>query len=70
MASVGAQKVLLPILTPGNLWAATERWDIMGPELLCMKDRHERPYVLSPTHEESVTALVASLYPLSTALCL
>ncbi len=65
MESIGCQKVLMPSLTPGDLWVATQRWDKMGRELLKVDDRHGRRFVFSPTHEEAITALVAGLFPVS-----
>lgn len=61
LKNVGCQKLQLPILTAGNLWKKTGRWESTGLELLTIKDRHGRDYVLSPTHEEAITDLVAYL---------
>lgn len=58
MDGVGAQDMLLPILTPGELWHESGRWDKYGPELMRLTDRHEREFCLGPTHEETITALV------------
>lgn len=58
MDGVGAQDMLLPILTPGELWHQSGRWDKYGPELMRLTDRHEREFCLGPTHEETVTALI------------
>lgn len=58
MALGGAQEVLLPILTPAELWQETGRWQKYGKELMRVKDRHERDYALGPTHEEVITDLV------------
>ena len=58
MARAGAQEVLLPILTPAELWQETGRWQKYGKELMRVKDRHEREYALGPTHEEVITDLV------------
>ena len=58
MDGIGAQEMLLPILTPGELWHESGRWDAYGPELMRIKDRHEREFCLGPTHEETVTDLV------------
>ncbi len=58
MDGIGAQEMLLPILTPGELWHESGRWDKYGPELMRIKDRHERDFCLGPTHEETVTDLV------------
>lgn len=52
-----AQEVLMPFVQPGELWKESHRWDIMGPDLLRMQDRHENDYCLSPTHEEVITDL-------------
>ena len=54
----GAQEVLLPGVHPAELWQQSGRWEKYGPELLRVKDRHERDFCLSPTHEEVITALV------------
>ena len=58
MALAGAQEVLLPIMTPAELWQETGRWQKYGKELMRLKDRHERDYALGPTHEEVITDLV------------
>ncbi|XP_012877702.1 PREDICTED: probable proline--tRNA ligase, mitochondrial [Dipodomys ordii] len=65
MQAIGGQKVNLPSLCPAELWQATGRWDLMGKELLKLRDRHGKEYCLGPTHEEAVTALVASQKKLS-----
>ncbi|XP_042242439.1 probable proline--tRNA ligase, mitochondrial [Homarus americanus] len=65
MKLVGAQKMLLPLLTSGQLWRATGRWESTGQELMKVQDRHNKDYVLSPTHEEAITNLVSEVYPLS-----
>ncbi|MCY3541022.1 MAG: proline--tRNA ligase [Gammaproteobacteria bacterium] len=52
-----AQEVLMPFVQPGELWKESQRWEIMGPDLLRMQDRHENDYCLSPTHEEVITDL-------------
>ena len=54
----GAQEVLMPVVQPAELWRESGRWEAMGPELLRMRDRHERDFAMSPTHEEVVTDLV------------
>ncbi|MDP6376895.1 MAG: proline--tRNA ligase [Pseudomonadales bacterium] len=53
----GAQEVLMPVVQPAELWEETGRWKKMGPELLRMRDRHEREFCLGPTHEEVITDL-------------
>ena len=58
MAEVGAQEVQVPILTPAELWELSGRWDVYGPELMRVSDRHERGFALGPTHEETFTDLV------------
>lgn len=58
MALGGAQEVLLPIMTPSELWKETGRWQKYGKELMRLTDRHEREYALGPTHEEVITDLV------------
>jgi prolyl-tRNA synthetase len=58
MTRAGAQEMVLPGLQPGELWAESGRWASYGPELMRIKDRHERDFVLGPTHEEVITALV------------
>jgi prolyl-tRNA synthetase len=54
----GAQEVLMPIMTPAELWQETGRWQKYGKELMRVKDRHERDYALGPTHEEVITDMV------------
>ena len=56
----GAQEVLMPVVQPAELWRQSNRWEKMGPELLRMKDRHDRDFCLGPTHEEIVTDLFRS----------
>lgn len=65
MQAIGGQKISMPILSPAELWRATNRWDLMGRELFRLKDRHGKEYCLGPTHEEAITALVASQKTLS-----
>ncbi|MXZ81040.1 MAG: proline--tRNA ligase [Gammaproteobacteria bacterium] len=56
----GAQEVLLPGVQPAALWHESGRWEAYGPELLRLKDRHERDFCLGPTHEEVITSLLKS----------
>ena len=58
MNRAGAQELLMPILSPAELWRETGRWDVYGDELMRLKDRHTRDFVLGPTHEEVITDLV------------
>ena len=54
----GAQEVLMPFVQPAELWQESRRWDAMGPDMLRLKDRHERDFCLGPTHEEVITDIV------------
>ncbi len=54
----GAQEVLMSGVQPAELWQESGRWDKYGPELLRLKDRHDRDFCLGPTHEEIITDLV------------
>ncbi len=54
----GAQEILMPITQPAELWSKSGRWEEYGPELLRIKDRHDRSFCLGPTHEEVITELV------------
>lgn len=58
MERAGGQELLLPIIQPAELWLETGRWNVYGPELFRLKDRHERDFCLGPTHEEIITDLV------------
>lgn len=58
MERAGAVEILMPVVQPADLWMETGRWDKYGGELLRVKDRHDRDFVLGPTHEEVVTELV------------
>ena len=58
MDRAGSLEILMPVVQPADLWQESGRWDEYGPELLRIKDRHYRDFVLGPTHEEVVTALV------------
>lgn len=60
MDAKGGQEVLLPIMQPAELWKETGRWDVYGPEMFRLRDRHDREFCLGPTHEEIVTDLVRS----------
>ncbi|MDV5171762.1 proline--tRNA ligase [Photobacterium rosenbergii] len=56
--NAGAVETLMPVVQPFELWEETGRSEKMGAELLRFTDRHERPFVLSPTAEEVITSLV------------
>ena len=58
MNKAGAIEILMPVVQPADLWEESGRWEEYGPELLRVKDRHQRDFVLGPTHEEVITALV------------
>jgi len=77
MNRAGALEVLLPSIQPAELWQESGRWDFYGPELLRIKDRHDRMFAYGPTHEEVITDLVrrdvrsysdlpVNLYPIQT----
>ncbi len=56
MDRAGAMEVLMPAVQPAELWQESGRWEQYGPELLRLKDRHDRSFVIGPTHEEVITA--------------
>ncbi len=58
MDRAGAQEVLMPAVQPAELWQESGRWDVMGPEMLRMTDRHNREFCFGPTHEEIITDLI------------
>ena len=55
MNAAGAQEVLMPAVQPAELWEESGRWSNFGPELLRLKDRHDRDFCVGPTHEEVIT---------------
>jgi prolyl-tRNA synthetase len=55
MDRAGALEMLMPAVQPAELWQESGRWNKYGPELLRIKDRHERDFVVGPTHEEVIT---------------
>jgi prolyl-tRNA synthetase len=55
MNRAGAIELLMPAVVPAELWQETGRWEMYGPELLRFKDRHQRDFVIGPTHEEVIT---------------
>ena len=57
MNRAGAIELLMPIVQPAELWQETGRWEKMGPELLRIKDRHDRDFLIQPTSEEVITDL-------------
>ncbi len=58
MNAAGAQEVLMPAIQPAELWHESQRWEQYGPELLRLKDRHDREFCFGPTHEEVITDLI------------
>lgn len=58
MNKAGAIEVLMPMVQPAELWQESGRWEQMDAELLRFQDRHNRDFVLGPTHEEVITDLV------------
>ena len=55
MNRAGALEVEMPCVIPAELWQETGRWQAFGPQLLKIKDRHERDFLFGPTHEEVIT---------------
>ncbi|MGB8148116.1 MAG: proline--tRNA ligase [Azonexus sp.] len=55
MDKAGALELLMPAVQPAELWQESGRWEQYGPELLRFKDRHQREFVIGPTHEEVIT---------------
>jgi len=58
MNRAGAVELLMPAVQPAELWQETGRWEVFGPQMLKIKDRHERDFCFGPTHEEVVTDIV------------
>ena len=58
MNRAGAVELLMPVIQPAELWMQSGRWQKMGPELLRLKDRHERDFIVQPTSEEVVVDIV------------
>ena len=57
MDRAGAIEILMPTLQPADLWRETGRYDAYGPEMLRIKDRHERELIYGPTNEDMVTEI-------------
>jgi prolyl-tRNA synthetase len=55
MNKAGALELLMPAVQPKELWDETGRWEVFGPQMLKIKDRHERDFCFGPTHEEVIT---------------
>ena len=58
MNKVGAIELLMPAIQPSELWKETGRWDVFGPQMLKINDRHDRSFCFGPTHEEVITDIV------------
>ena len=58
MNASGAVELLMPAVQPAELWQESQRWEEYGPELLRIKDRHQRDFCFGPTHEEVVSDVV------------
>lgn len=55
MDAAGAVELLMPAIQPAELWQESGRWDVFGPQMLKIKDRHERDFCFGPTHEEVIS---------------
>jgi prolyl-tRNA synthetase len=55
MDRAGGLELLMPAVQPAELWQESGRWEQYGPELLRLRDRHDRAFVIGPTHEEVIT---------------
>ena len=60
MDRAGALELMMPVVQPADLWEESGRWGQFGPELLRIKDRHDRDFCLGPTHEEVITDIIRS----------
>lgn len=58
MDAIDSQETLMSAICPSELWEESGRWDVMGPEMFRLKDRHSRSFCLGPTHEEVFTNLI------------
>ena len=61
MDKAGSQEILCSALQPKELWVESGRWMKYGPELMRLKDRHDREFCLGPTHEEIFTSIARDL---------
>ncbi len=61
MNRAGAVELLMPLVQPAELWQETGRWQKYGPELLRVKDRHERDFIIQPTSEEVITDIARNV---------
>jgi prolyl-tRNA synthetase len=58
MGAAGSAELIMPAVQPAELWQDSGRWTQYGPELLRIKDRHDRDFCFGPTHEEVITDIV------------
>jgi prolyl-tRNA synthetase len=58
--AMGCQEVLMPTIQPADLWRQSERYDDYGPEMLRIRDRHDRDMLYGPTNEEQITEIFAA----------
>jgi len=58
--AIGCQEVLMPTIQPADLWRQSGRYDDYGPEMLRIRDRHERDMLYGPTNEEQITEIFAA----------
>lgn len=58
MNKAGGIELLMPAIQPSELWNETQRWDLFGPQMLKIKDRHDNDFCFGPTHEEVITDIV------------
>ncbi len=58
MDKAGSQELFMPVMQPAEIWKESGRWDAMGPEMMRLKDRHDRDFILGPTHEEVITDII------------
>lgn len=56
--AIGGTEMLLPALVPADIWKESGRYDTYGPEMMKLQDRHDRDFLLGPTHEETFTKLI------------
>ncbi|MBT7689351.1 MAG: proline--tRNA ligase, partial [Nitrosomonadales bacterium] len=54
----GCIELLMPAIQPADLWKESGRWEEFGPQMLKIKDRHEREFCFGPTHEEVITDII------------
>ena len=54
----GCMELLMPAIQPADLWKESGRWEEFGPQMLKIKDRHEREFCFGPTHEEVITDII------------